>query len=136
MMEFNMLFPLDAPHRYAPIFRDLKIFIRIHGGGYWAMFATFLMEMIKNVFDHGNGSGGLNLKFFEDGTVVYEVWDYGPGFDWETSFCHSRLKGNGTNYGLGLKCILDQGSYFNCIHHVAPGCGVRYQGCFNIKIGK
>ncbi|MEI8339201.1 MAG: hypothetical protein WCF94_00880 [bacterium] len=69
----------------------------------------FVNEIVKNIWDHADGKGGLKMVELENGDISFEIWDDGQeAYDLKLiGKRRSRLVGNGINFGIGLEMIPD-----------------------------
>jgi anti-sigma regulatory factor (Ser/Thr protein kinase) len=95
------------------------------------MTLDYLMrELAKNIFDHAEGKGKMVIMR-RGGSFEFEIKDEGTeAFDYEYCMQHSRLSGNGKNYGIGLRLTREFAKHFSIDMHVDTSKGFRYWGVY------
>jgi anti-sigma regulatory factor (Ser/Thr protein kinase) len=87
-------------------------------------------EMVKNIYDHADGKGGLRI-FQENGAYQFEVWDAGQeAHVFAERQEKSTKSGNGVNYGAGLSIIIDGARALNIQLTIQTEKGFSYSGVY------
>lgn len=91
---------------------------------------ALINEIAKNIFDHAHGLGYLVIKRRE-GSFEFEIKDEGQeGHDFEHCSTHSRLAGNGVNFGIGLRTIRDLAQSLGIDLQINSSKGFSYSGVY------
>ena len=97
--------------------------------------AQFLLEIVKNIYDHGGGKGYAVLH--KKGRIIeFELIDLGTQrFDWSEVRRRGSTKanqpGNRENYGLGLGMIEDIAKDLKIDLAIDTSCGFGYKGTYD-----
>jgi len=99
-------------------------------------FLMFLLEIVRNIYDHADGLGYLFLRQ-DGGDVFFEVKDSGTEcFDLsEVKKRGSTKYGNGTNFGMGLcgGMIEDVAETLGINLTIDTSRGFRYTGNYRMR---
>ena len=93
---------------------------------------TLITEISKNIYDHAEGYGTLEIKEIELGVFSFDIQDKGNEAH-DLGYCrnHSRLAGNGTNFNAGIRIIQDIAEMPNFEHFKTDTTkGFHYSGLF------
>lgn len=91
---------------------------------------ALIHEIAKNIYDHAGGRGTLRIEK-EANKFDFCIKDEGvEAFDREFCKNHSRLAGNGINFGIGLKLIEDLAMILHIDLVVNISSGFSYSGIY------
>ncbi|MFA6602035.1 MAG: ATP-binding protein [Candidatus Paceibacterota bacterium] len=91
---------------------------------------ALINEIAKNIFDHAHGMGSLVIEL-KNGAFEFEIKDNGEEtHDFESCSNHSRLAGNGVNFGTGLRIIRDLAQSLGVDLQIDTSKGFSYSGTY------
>lgn len=93
---------------------------------------ALIIEIAKNIFDHADATGSLLIERKGD-SFEFLIKDGGKvSYNWDECVGHSRLAGNGVNFGAGLELILDMAETLKIDLHVDTTKGFSYSGVYKL----
>ncbi|MFZ2038687.1 MAG: hypothetical protein WAV11_02015 [Minisyncoccia bacterium] len=103
--------------------------------------AMFLVEIIKNIYDHADGYGEAKLTERQDEPNIFDfvVFDEGTiRYDFEECLRKSEFAGDKLNhpenYGIGLGLIMDLSDMKGVTLAIDTTKGFRYTGTIDLNI--
>lgn len=91
---------------------------------------ALVIEIAKNIFDHAHGLGSLVINLV-DGSFEFHIKDDGQeNHDFEHCSAHSKLAGNGVNFGTGLRIILEIAESLGIDLQIDSSKGFSYSGIY------
>lgn len=94
---------------------------------------VLVIEIAKNIFDHADGLGMLAIEETH-GSFVFKIHDNGEQeFDFNFCWNNSRLSGNGTNFGAGLRVIVSVAKDLGIDLGIDTRKGFSYSGTYTPK---